>query len=250
MTLLGTVLVADRVFGTGMSDVGGAGGGTVGTTPAGGQGSPWLFIPVVIGLGLLATGIISARRRNGDMRQRGEGTMQTVETVETVEAPIDKQILTLKKRDRRLAWLAGILAVAVVGLGIWLTMELTSGSSETAATAEIEQLLDDYNAAWNDADPDAYLALLTDDYTNETAQYGVFTGPELAADFDPVLNRLEQISEYTMIGTGPWFVTVASHHDSTPPRFEGADSVSVIKIVEENGTLKIAYHKAFGPAFG
>ena len=162
MTLLGTVLVADRVFGTGMSDVGGGGGGTVGTTPAGGQGSPWLFIPVVIGLGLLATGIISARRRNGDMRQRGEGTMQTVETVETVEAPIDKQILTLKKRDRRLAWLAGILAVAVVGLGIWLTMELTSGSSESAATAEIEQLLDDYNAAWNSADADAYLALLTD----------------------------------------------------------------------------------------
>jgi hypothetical protein len=249
MTLLGTVLVADRVFGTGMAEVGGGGSGAIGTTPAGGQGSPWLFIPVVIGLGLLATGIISTRWRNGDMRQRGEGTMQTVETVETVEAPIDKQILTLKKRDRRLAWLAGILAVAVVGLGIWLTMELTSGSSETAATAEIEQLLDDYNAAWNSADADAYLALLTDNYTIETAAYGVYSGPGQAANLVPNLSGVEPISEYMMIGTGPWFVTMASHHDRYPIS-SGADSVSVLKIVEENGTLKVAYHKSFGPAYG
>ena len=102
MTFIGAVLVADRVFGAGMSEVGGGSGGTVGATPGGEQGSPWLFIPVVIGLGLLATGIISARRRNGDMRQRGERIMQTVETVETVETPIDKQILALKKRDRKL----------------------------------------------------------------------------------------------------------------------------------------------------
>ncbi|NNC93550.1 MAG: hypothetical protein HKN80_13790, partial [Acidimicrobiia bacterium] len=123
MTLLGVVLVADRMFGAGMSEVGGNGGpGVVTNDP----GSPWMFIPVVFGLGLLATGIISARRRNGDMRQRGGKAMQTIEKVESVEAPFDDETLKLKKRSRWLGWLAGILAVAVVGLGIWLIAEVTS----------------------------------------------------------------------------------------------------------------------------
>lgn len=245
MTLLGTVLVADRVFGTGMSDVGGGGGGTVGVDPGGDQGSPWLFIPVVLGLGLLATGIISARRNSGDMRQRGGGTMQTVETVETVETPIDKQILILKKRDRRLAWLAGILAVAVVGLGVWLVAELNSGSSATAVTPEIEQLLTDYNTAFDNADGAAYLALLTDNYVLESGQQ-TWTGPEYVSNLEPGRSGVERLSEYTMIGTGPWYVTSAGRLESTPPYGQTADVISVLKIVDQGGTLKIAYHKAFG----
>jgi hypothetical protein len=247
MTLLGVVMVVDRVFGSELADVGGNGG--PGAVTTGEPGTAWLFIPLVFGLGLLGTGIIWARRRNGDMRERGEGSMQTIEKAEPVEAPVGNEILSLKKRNRWLGWLAGILAVAVVGLGVWLMAELGGGSSDTAVTPEIEQLLTDYSTTWSNADGAAYLALLTDDYVIETARYGTLTGPQQASNLEPGTSGVETISEYTMIGTGPWYVTMASHHDSTPPYGVAVDSVSVVKIVDEGGTLKVAYHKAFGEAF-
>lgn len=157
-TLLGVVLVADRVFGVGMSEVGGNGGRGVVTTSE--PGSAWLFIPVVFGLGLLATGIISARRRNGDMRERGGGIMQTIEKVEPMEAPVDNEILNLKKRNRWLGWLAGILAVAVVAMGAWMIFADSGGQSLTAEQEQMLVTIDTYSEAWNSGDGEAAVAVM------------------------------------------------------------------------------------------
>ena len=244
LTLVGVVLVLDRIFGAAATDS----VGNVGTSraPTRDSTSPWLFAPMIFGLGLLATGMISGRRPR--TRTQGGENMQTIDRVESTEV-VDDRISKLRKRNRGLGWLAGLLAVAVIGLGGWLIADLNSGSAETAPTAEIEQLLNDYNTAWNEADGAGYLSMLTDSYTIETPRYGAFTGPEQALNFEPARNGVQTVGDYTMIGTGPWWVTMASHHDFAPGYPEGVDSVSILKIVEENGALKIAYHKGSGPAF-
>lgn len=178
MTLLGMVLVADRLFGAGLSDVGGNGGGEV--FPSTRNGSPWLFIPVVFGLGLLATGFISARRQNGDMRERGEGTMQTIEKVGEVEAPRDDEVLTLKKRNRWLGWLAGILAVAVVTMGAWMIFGDDDGRS---LTAQQEQTLDGFLAAWNAGDGEAAAEFMMPSAYHDNGANRYFVAEGKFADF-------------------------------------------------------------------
>jgi hypothetical protein len=73
-------------------------------------------------------------------------------------------MVTLRKRNRWLTWLAGALAVAVIGLGAWLIVD---GGSETAAdlTPVQEQMLetiDAYADAWNSGDGAAATALVAD----------------------------------------------------------------------------------------
>lgn len=244
MTLLGVVLVVDRVFGAGVSDVGGGGGGsgTVGVTPGSEQGSLWLFIPVVFGIGMLATGIISARRRNGDMRERGEWNMETIETVETVETPLDKQILTLKKRDRRLAWLAGILAVIAVVLGAWLIAEVTS--SGASMPGEVRAVIDDYNSAWMDSDRTAFLEATTEDYTfvanGQTTARASQAGLVSVSGYFRVETDVE-----TIMGDGPYYIgsaqTVFTSASST-----GFAGQSILTIVEVDGAWKVSQHTWIG----
>jgi hypothetical protein len=238
MTLLGLVLVVDRVFGTGIPDVGSNGGSVL--TPTGEKGSFWLFIPVVFGLGLLATGIISARRHNGDMRERGED-MHTIEKTETVEAPLNNEILTLKKRNRRLGWLAGILAVAVVGGGIWFAVDQASGDG---LPSEVSAVLDDYTDAWAAYDGAAAAALTTTDFTlvgSNDEVYPRLVLPGFIAEMKALDFRVEP-QERTVIGDGPYYVTQTARVHSYNSPVAGDPGASVFTIVEEDGTWKIQQH--------
>ena len=87
------------------------------------------------------------------------GPMETMERVEPAEAPLDKQILTLKKRDRWLAWLAGILAVAVLAMGAWMIFGDDGGESLTAEQEQMIKTVDEALVAWNAGDGDALAAL-------------------------------------------------------------------------------------------
>jgi len=86
--------------------------------------------------------------------------METMERVEPAEAPLDRQILTLRKRDRWLAWLAGILAVAVLAMGAWMIFGGDGGESLTAEQEQMLVTIDDYLAAWNAGDGAAAEALM------------------------------------------------------------------------------------------
>ena len=236
MTLLGVVLVVDRVFGAGMSEVGGNGGPGAVTTSE--PGSPWLFIPVVFGLGLLATGIISARRRNGDMRPRGEKTMQTIEKVDPVEAPFDNETLILKKRNRWLGWLAGILAVAVVALGAWLIVG--SGSGGASLPAEVEGALDNYYAAWTGSDGAALLEATTEDFefvdNGSVSSRAVMPGALTMRGFFGL-----ELIDRIVTGSGPYYVadTARIQFSSVGERYLG---VAAVRIVEVDGSWKVQRH--------
>lgn len=148
------------------------------------------------------------------------------------------------------------LAVALVGLGAWVAYDMTR-TSETAVTGEIGQVIDDYHAAYNNYDGEAFLELVTDGYVLERTgvsyvQAGA-TESTTAAEMIEEIKLLEEydwrvatVGEPLMMGDGPWFVSVASHFESPPYGPEGADGISTFTIVDEGGTLKVARHSYVG----
>ena len=126
---------------------------------------------------------------------------------------------------------------------------------ETATTPEIDQLLDDYRAAWNAYDADAMRPLLTEDFhwyfTNPDPRFGVSTGWYGTPDLDrtltyvggsAALNKIhfEWVGEPIMTGDGPWLVSWAWHGTSANYEHPEQVGISTYTIVDEDGTLKIA----------
>lgn len=142
------------------------------------------------------------------------------------------------RRARGLTITVVVLVVALLGLGAWAVYDYV-GERDTAVTGEIQVLLEDYTASWNDHDGDAFLALVTSDYTFDN---GVMVIPvetqaraiETASDF-----TVENIGEGIMVGDGPWLVAQADH-----TTFGSTDQygMSLLMVVEEGGILKIASH--------
>jgi hypothetical protein len=71
---------------------------------------------------------------------------------------------SLRRRARNLTITAIVLAGALIGLTAWLVYDL-SAESETAVTSEVQTLVDDYLGAWNEYDGDAFMELITGDYS-------------------------------------------------------------------------------------
>ena len=142
-------------------------------------------------------------------------------------------------------WLSILLAVALIGLGIWFVVDVTSESA-TAPTDDVATLIDDYHDAWNTYDGEALLALVTDDF--------VFDDGASSLTADATANRVEgmlptydfqvtQLDDPQMTGDGPWYVSVANRLDWTDSSDTG---FSVFEIVDDAGTLQIASHTSIG----
>ena len=138
-----------------------------------------------------------------------------------------------------------VLAVAVLGLGAWLIYDTVTGS-DTAVSGEIETLLDDYVAAWNDYDSEAFLALVTDDYTFDGAS-GPTTAEQTAVaisnnEFTDV--NVEEVGDPIMFGDGPnYFVARANRITSSQTNMDG---ISLFTIVQQGDVYKIFSHVFVG----
>lgn len=243
ITLIGLVLVVDRVFGAGLADVARntdvAGNGS--TAPPSEPGSPWLFVPVLFGVGLLATGIISGRRR---ITRQGEGTMDTIERHEQREAPTD-EVTRVMKRNRRLGWLAGILAVATIGLGAWLIAE-TASSEGVSMPSEVQAAMDDYYAAWNTGSRVDFLDATTTDYTF-TSNGDVFDREPQAARVGALVYFDIEVLDRTISGDGPYYIGSAEIADLSPladsPEYAGH---SLMTVTQVDGVWKVSQHTWVG----
>ncbi|MGD2148465.1 MAG: hypothetical protein PVH41_17355 [Anaerolineae bacterium] len=126
---------------------------------------------------------------------------------------------------------------------------------ETAVTAEIDQLLDDYIAAWNAYDADALRPLLADGFmwymTNSDPKQGVSTGASGTKDLaetlsycegSALLNRIqyEWVGEPITTGDGPWLASRSWHYTSENYEYPEARGISTYTVVDEDGTLKLA----------
>lgn len=179
LVLVGVVLVMDRVLGTAATDAVGNSGTS---NTAADQGSPWSFVPIIFGLGLLATGIVAGRGR-GAVSQGGKN-MQTIDRVDSTEV-VDDQMRKLRRRSWWLGWLAGILALAVIGLGAWAIFGDSDSTADlTPAQEQMVETLDASLVAWNSGDGAAAEALMPPSGYHDNGTMKYYANGELAGLID------------------------------------------------------------------
>lgn len=88
--------------------------------------------------------------------------MQTNDRVESTDATVGNDALKLRKGNRWLGWLAGVMAVALLALGAWMIFGDDGGQSLTAEQEQMLETIDGYLAAWNSGDGAAAAALMAE----------------------------------------------------------------------------------------
>ncbi len=148
--------------------------------------------------------------------------------------------------NRTLKAIVIALAVALVGLGAWVIIDRSS-TPATAPSDDVAQLWDDYSDAWNSYDGDAFLELVTPDYTF-VSERGTTTATDQASEIDRLGAfgwSVTPVGERLMAGDGPWYVTqvnlVENSTGSGP-----VEGISVLTIVDDGGVLRVSNHTFFG----
>jgi len=160
----------------------------------------------------------------------------------------------VKIGNRALAILAVLLVAALVSLSSCAISDTTK-NRETTVTAEIDQIFDDYITAFNNNDLEAVEAVLDDDYMiYETGWHRTasVSTPPYPTDRESLLEltgltyqieetQWERLGEAIMTGDDPWLVSQVIHVTTNNPLYpNGIEGVSILTIIDENGTLKVA----------
>jgi hypothetical protein len=156
----------------------------------------------------------------------------------------------------KLFWIGGVVVLLLLAsLGACVSSD-SKKASETAVSVEIDQIFDDYIAAFNDYDMDAVRAILTDGYMS----YGTAWDPHFAVstptdryrnlrieleavelDYPPIEVQWERLGDPIMTGDGPWLVSQVIRRMSNESQYpNGIEGISTLTIVDEAGTLKVA----------
>jgi hypothetical protein len=217
----------------------GAGGVTEALGDANEAASGWWLFVVAIGVAVAVVGALIARNRQ-DMTKK-EHTMAA-----TVEAPPAERLETAERNNRGLVMTVIELAIALVALGAWVLFD-QAAEPETATPQAVQELMDDYQAAWNNYDSDAFRAVTTEEYTHTNGDFtstrdttaGTIAHTASNADF-----QVERFGDLVVTGEGPYYVAVANRlHDD-----EGTEAgISTFVVVETNDGLKVAEHLVIGP---
>jgi hypothetical protein len=161
------------------------------------------------------------------------------------QEPIDLHVDEHRPGNRFLIITIAVLALALIGLGAWTFVDRSS-TSDNAVTGDIQELLDDYSAAWNDSDGDAFSALVTENFH-------FVMGPDssTAAEQAALISNSPELSDWhvtqtgdpIMVGDGPWLVAVPNNLTGAGYGVDGQDGFSLMTIVDTDGTLLIARHE-------
>ena len=177
----------------------------------------------------------------------------TSQTEKSEQGDIVQPVRT-KIGNRSLIILVVVLTVALASLGTWVLNDITT-VPETAVTAEIDQIFDDYVTAFNNYDLEAVEALLDDDYMiYETGWHRMasVSTPPYPTDRESLLEmtglnyqiqdvQWERLGEAIMTGDDPWLVSQVIRVTTTEYQYpNGIEGISILTIIDENGTLKVA----------
>jgi hypothetical protein len=138
-----------------------------------------------------------------------------------------------------------ILTILVLGLGAWVIYDFAQESA-LAPTSEIRELVDDYTAAWNEYDGEAFLATTRADYTFTSNITGTFDRDEQLQVIENTLPaaawQVEMLEEPVVVGDTPWYY--ASFPVEIEATLRGSrQGVSVLAIYETgDGELLVTNH--------
>ena len=124
-----------------------------------------------------------------------------------VEQKLDSST-KLEQQVKTLRWVVVMLAIVVVALGVWIVFDF-SQEAALSPNAEISQLVEDYTAAWNEYDGDAFLATTREGYVFTSNISGVFDRDAqfevIRADLPATAWSVKMLEDPTVVGLGPWY---------------------------------------------
>jgi hypothetical protein len=177
-----------------------------------------------------------------------------------IEQP-DETVQPEQQPDRRLRTLTFVVVVlAVVSLLLaGLAVVLVTGDDDaTTMPADVQQVLDDFEAAIENNDYEAFSALVTEDfrrteYWADTSGDAPFRGEQNLDNFRSRLSGgmdfdIEESVEPIVVGDGPWFASVPQvwTHEASHTYYE---NMYTYVIVDVDGTLLVddGYWAGIGP---
>ncbi len=197
----------------------------------------WVLIPGIgLAIGVVGTLVV----KNQHHRIAKEDAMTA-----TIERPTEERSdIAERKNNRRLIFTVVALAVALVALGAWVLYD-QAAEPATAAPAAVQELLDDYTAAWNDFDGDTFLALVTEDYSFSDSERT--SGATVMASEIRGINRVfglevERVGDLAAIGDGPYYVSTVvriTGSSASGNAFENIGASSWL-VVDTAAGLKVA----------
>jgi hypothetical protein len=141
-------------------------------------------------------------------------------------------------------WIAAVIAVLALAIGVLIGNNLDGGGG----TSDPERAVNQYNTAWEENDPEALLAVVTDDFVEEFRYYSqpddqVVMSEESwdarssarYAEFGDY--QIEVSGDAIVVGDGPWFVSVNESQLGEGTSYEGT---ATYVVVDDGGTLKLA----------
>lgn len=173
--------------------------------------------------------------------------MERDEQTLTLHPEHDQRLETFRRRNRMLTILVILMAAVLVAMAAWIVVDATR-TSDVAPTAEIEQLLDDYRAAWNDYDGEAFLGMTAPGYRFEAEGFRN-TAEEQASVIDGLGTYNWQVAtrgEVIVAGDGPWYTAEVNVITGRYAASEGSEGITLKRIVDNDGTLKVSKHIFLG----
>lgn len=164
--------------------------------------------------------------------------------VDKPDPAVDSRQSSAEKRVEQLRTAVWLLGILVVVLGAWIVYDYSQDTA-LAPTPEISDLIDDYVAAWNNYDGEAFLALTREGYTYTSNMAGTFDRDE---QLDVIENTLpsqswsaELLGDPVMVGDGPWW------HVAMPVRITSMlsdvmDGTCMLTVYDADGTYLITRH--------
>ena len=207
----------------------------------GGATGSWLFIvTIAVAIAGVVAVVVIHHQRAGKER-----------TMAATITPSSTERTTLPERhSRSLITTIVVLVIALLALGAWVVYDAAS-EPEAATPEALQTLLDDYMAAWNAHDADAFMALTTEDFTMvDGAEVKLRTNmASLLRGVAQLVNfRVTRLGEPGIVGSGPYYVADQEQvqKESAGGVLASERGVSLLTIVETEAGLRVAEHVWIG----
>ena len=158
-----------------------------------------------------------------------------MQTIERPVAPVEK----LARNNRFLIIGLVVAVLLAAGFGAWLLVDAIGTSTDR----QINNLIDDYGAAWEANDGAAVAALMTEDAVLWAGDGNRYTGDQIATEVDSANFVVDRIGEPLIVEhSNFWMVVTATNMTVGAATFPAID---IWRIVEQDGEFLIAYQETW-----